>query len=200
MLQLVVDRRGGIHTRSTMAPASYRIDAGSFGTSLEANMLSSCTWRMWFLVGAVVPFGAGLAPCSADEPRNAQAGETSPMNYVKSSEQLVVELYVRSVKESTAFYEKLGFKAVRQEPTFIELGWEDSRLFLEQLPGQPAPPATLVANIRIMVPDVDRYWDLCTKLGLPVKRRIGDREYGMRDFTVVSSDGIGLRFASTLKK
>ena len=122
------------------------------------------------------------------------------MKYVKSSEQLVVELYVRSIKESTAFYEKLGFKALRREPTFVELGWEDSRLFLEQLPGQPAPPTTLVANIRIMVPDVDRYWDQCTKLGLHVKRRIGDRDYGLRDFTVVSPDGIGLRFASTLKQ
>jgi hypothetical protein len=35
---------------------------------------------------------------------------------------------------------------------------------------------------------------------LPVIRAIGDRYYGLRDFTVVSPDGIGLRFASYLKK
>jgi hypothetical protein len=51
-----------------------------------------------------------------------------------------------------------------------------------------------------MVSDVDRYWKLCQELKLPVKRKIGDRYYGLRDFTVVSPDGIGLRFASKLGK
>jgi catechol 2,3-dioxygenase-like lactoylglutathione lyase family enzyme len=120
------------------------------------------------------------------------------MKYVESTEQLVVELYVRNVRESTAFYEKLGFKVVRREADFVELGWEDSRLYLEQLPGQPVPHTTLVANVRIMVSDVDRYWKLCQEMQLPVKRAIGDRYYGLRDFTVVSPDGIGLRFASKL--
>ena len=123
---------------------------------------------------------------------------TARMKYVEASEQLVVEIYVRNVRESTAFYEKLGFKAIRNEPAFVELGWEDSRLFLEQLSGQPAPPETLVANIRIMTSDVDRYWKLCQEMKLPVKRPIGDRYYGLRDFTVVAPDGIGLRFASKL--
>lgn len=120
------------------------------------------------------------------------------MPYVEASEQLIVELYVRDIKASTAFYERLGFRVVRQEPTFVELGWENSRLYLEQVPGQPPPPATLVANVRIMVPDVDRYWKLCRELKLPVKHAIGDRYYGLRDFTVVAPDGIGLRFASKL--
>ena len=122
------------------------------------------------------------------------------MNYVEAKEQLIVELYVRDVKQSTAFYEKLGFAVIRKEPLFVELGWEDSRLYLEQMPGQGEPPATLVANIRIMVSDVDRYWKLCEEMKLPVKRAIGNRYYGLRDFTVVSPDGIGLRFASKLGK
>ena len=75
-----------------------------------------------------------------------------------------------------------------------------SRLFLEQIPGQPAPPKTLVANIRIMVPDVDRYGKLCSDLKLPVVKPIAHRDYGLSDFTVVSPDGIGLRFASWLAK
>ncbi len=104
------------------------------------------------------------------------------------------------MKQSTAFYEQLGFTVVRKEPTFVELGWDDSRLYLEQIAGQAEPPATLVANVRIMVSDVDRYWKLCQEMKLPVKRAIGDRSYGLRDFTVVSPDGIGLRFASKLEK
>jgi catechol 2,3-dioxygenase-like lactoylglutathione lyase family enzyme len=137
--------------------------------------------------------GAFVGAIGAAEP----TGKAN-MKYVESPEQLVVELYVRSVRESTAFYEKLGFKVIRRDADFVELGWEDSRLYLEQLPGQPVPPVTLVANVRIMVSDVDRYWKLCQEMQLPVKRVIGDRYYGLRDFTVVSPDGIGLRFASKL--
>jgi catechol-2,3-dioxygenase len=136
----------------------------------------------------------------ADENISQHAAQKTGQPYVGAAEQLIVELYVRNVKQSTAFYEKLGFAVVRKEPTFVELGWDDSRLYLEQIPGQPQPPATLVANVRIMVADVDRYWKLCQELKLPVKRAIGDRYYGLRDFTVVSHDGIGLRFASKLEK
>jgi catechol 2,3-dioxygenase-like lactoylglutathione lyase family enzyme len=123
-----------------------------------------------------------------------------PKKYFEADEQLVVELYVQDVKHSAAFYQKLGFKVRRNEPGFVELGWESSRLFLEQIPGQPTPPKSLVANIRIMVPNVDHYWKVCEELKLPVVKPIADRDYGLRDFTVVSPDGIGLRFASRLRK
>ncbi len=35
-------------------------------------------------------------------------------------------------------------------------------------------------------------------MNLTVVKEIADRDYGLRDFTVVSPDGIGLRFASRL--
>ena len=79
-------------------------------------------------------------------------------------EQLIVEIYVQDVKQSAAFYERIGFNVIRRDHDFVELGWETSRLYLEQIPGQPAPPKTPVANIRIMVPDVDRYWKECGEL------------------------------------
>jgi catechol 2,3-dioxygenase-like lactoylglutathione lyase family enzyme len=134
----------------------------------------------------------------ADQEAPDQPVKETRMKYVEAREQLIVELYVRDVKQSTAFYEQLGFAVVRREPTFVELGWDDSRMYLEQIPGQADPPATLVANVRIMVGDVDRYWKLCQDMKLPVKRAIGDRYYGLRDFTVVAPDGIGLRFAAKL--
>jgi catechol 2,3-dioxygenase-like lactoylglutathione lyase family enzyme len=118
--------------------------------------------------------------------------------YVDSHEQLVVELYVQNARKSAAFYQRLGFRVLRDEGDFVELGWEDSLLFLEQVPIQGPPPVHAAANIRIMVPDVDRYWALVQPWGLPVIRPIGDRYYGLRDFTVLSPDGIGLRFATTL--
>jgi catechol 2,3-dioxygenase-like lactoylglutathione lyase family enzyme len=130
-------------------------------------------------------------------------GDSGPSNrskYVEASEQLIVEIYVQDVKQSAAFYETLGFKVLRRDHGFVELGWDASRLYLEQIAGQPAPPQTLVANIRIMVPDVDRYWKECVELKLRMVKPIADRYYGLRDFTVVSPDGVGLRFASRLSK
>ena len=147
------------------------------------------------LVVVVTTLGTAR-PAIAEDKAVDPPAKTAATKYVEAREQLIVELYVRDVKRSTAFYEQLGFTVVRKEPTFVELGWDDSRMYLEQIPGQPAPPETVVANVRIMVADVDRYWKLCQQMKLPVKRAIGDRYYGLRDFTVVSPDGIGLRFAS----
>jgi catechol 2,3-dioxygenase-like lactoylglutathione lyase family enzyme len=149
-----------------------------------------------FLLTAVAIAGVFHSTSRADD----QSRRPSRRKYVPADEQLVVEIYVRNAKQSAAFYEKLGFKVVRREPAFVELGWEDSRLFLEQIKGQPAPPETLVANIRIMVPDVDRIWKQCQEMKLPVIKKIADRYYGLRDFTVASPDGVGLRFASILSK
>jgi hypothetical protein len=145
---------------------------------------------VWVLI--LVPAIVGAVHVAAG--RSDDHSEHSP-SYVESDEQLVVEIYVQDVKQSGALYEKLGFKIRRREPKFVELGWENSRLFLEEIAGQPVPPKTLVANIRIMVPDVDRCWKLCSDLKLPVVKPIADRYYGLRDFTVVSRDGVGLRLA-----
>ncbi len=119
-------------------------------------------------------------------------------NYVPADEQLVVEIYVRDLRLSLAFYQKLGFKLLRQEPAFAELAWEDSRLMLEEFKQMPSPPPFPMANIRIMVPNVDDYRELAKEMGARIFREIGDRYYGLRDFTLVGPDGIGIRFATEL--
>ena len=45
---------------------------------------------------------------------------------------------------------------------------------------------------------MDAVWAVAQKLGMPVERPIGNRDYGLRDFTVLDPDGFGLRFASPL--
>lgn len=117
--------------------------------------------------------------------------------YVKPEEQLVVELYVRDINKSMQFYIDYGFELERDDGNFVELRWEDALLFLEEVEGAPSPqhPA---GNIRIMVPDVDRYWEKAERLGARVIRPIADRYYGLRDFTIDGPDGLGLRFATRL--
>ncbi|MEJ2052501.1 MAG: hypothetical protein P8X42_01160 [Calditrichaceae bacterium] len=81
---------------------------------------------------------------------------------------------------------------------FASLQWEESSLFLEQVDDLSIHSNKPVSNIRIMVPDVDHYWSLISKMELKVIKPIDDRSYGLRDFTILSHDGIGVRFATRI--
>ena len=117
--------------------------------------------------------------------------------YVDPGSQLVAEIYVRDIKSSLEFFRAFGFKLVRDDGNFVELRWEQSLLFLEQINGAPGSEHT-AGNIRVMVSNVDDYWEMARTLGAPVIRAIENRYYGLRDFTISGPDGISLRFASRL--
>ena len=119
--------------------------------------------------------------------------------YVDPTEQLVVEIFVRDAVRAKTFYERMGFAVVADRGSFVVLSWEGHRLFLDERcslgpPGQPQ------ANMRVMVPDVDRHWARARKLGARVVEAIGDRDYGLRDFTIADQDGFGLRFGTPLTR
>ncbi len=118
--------------------------------------------------------------------------------HVDSTEQLVVELLVRDLRRSVAFYRALGFELREDRGTFATLTWEDHRLFLDQRDGLPAPPASPVMNVRVMAPDVDRVWQRVAELGLRVVVPVADRPYLLRDFTVADPDVFGVRFATRI--
>ena len=126
--------------------------------------------------------------------------------YVDPTEQLVTEIVVRDMKRSSGFYRALGFALLRDGGDFMELTWEDHRLYLAELSAfrdvndvsAPARPAFPVANVRVMVPNVDDYWRLANEIGAPVIVPIADRYYGLRDFVIADPDGFGVRFASLL--
>jgi catechol 2,3-dioxygenase-like lactoylglutathione lyase family enzyme len=119
--------------------------------------------------------------------------EPGPMN-----DQLVLELYTRSISASVAFYQQFGFRLLSSEAHFVTLGWDRAQIYLEEVEDAPAPNSRLVGNIRVLVPDVDRYWTLAQELGCTVVKPIEDRYYGLRDFTIAGPDGVGLRFATRL--
>jgi len=128
--------------------------------------------------------------------------------YVDSTEQLVTEIVVRDIRPSVDFYRRLGFELLRDGGDFVELTWEDHRLFLAELSAfrdaplvaLPAASSFPVANIRVMVPNVDEYWKVVNEIGAPIIVSVGDRYYGLRDFTIADPDGFGVRFASVLRK
>jgi catechol 2,3-dioxygenase-like lactoylglutathione lyase family enzyme len=126
--------------------------------------------------------------------------------YVEPIEQLVTEIVVRDIARSVEFYRRLGFELLRDGGDFVELTWEDHRLYLAEPSAyhdasSADPPAAAgfpLANVRVMVADVDRYWKLANEAGARVVVPIGDRYYGLRDFIIADPDGFGVRFASLL--
>lgn len=126
--------------------------------------------------------------------------------YVDPTEQLVTEIVVRDIRRSLDFYRRLGFELLRDGGDFVELTWEDHRLFLAELSAfrdargaaLAAPPAFPLANVRVMVPDVDECWKRANDLGARIISPVADRYYGLRDFTLADPDGFGVRFASLL--
>ena len=126
--------------------------------------------------------------------------------YIDPTEQLVTEILVADIKRSVRFYIDLGFALLRDGGDFVELTWEEHRLFLAELSafrdaaGAEAPPRPKLprANVRVMVPDVDACWARAQALGCEVIIPIADRYYGLRDFTIADPDGFGIRFASAL--
>jgi catechol 2,3-dioxygenase-like lactoylglutathione lyase family enzyme len=126
--------------------------------------------------------------------------------YVEPTEQLVTEIVVKDIKRSIRFYRLLGFLLLRDGGDFVELTWEDHRLFLAQpsafheADSAKSSPVSQFpcANVRVMVPNVDDYWTRANKMGARIIFPIADRYYGLRDFTVADPDGFGVRFASRL--
>ena len=117
---------------------------------------------------------------------------------VELAEQLVVEIMVRDLDRSLAFYTALGFTLERRDGGFAALRWGARWLFLDERSDLPALQGPARANVRILTADVDQVWARAQTLGLPVERPVADRYYGLRDFTVRDPDGFGLRFAMPL--
>ena len=120
------------------------------------------------------------------------------VDYVTSLEQLVVALYVSDIGEAVSFYEGLGFAVVRDEGTFVELRWQEAPLFLVEMLGTAPVPPRRFGDLRIMVPDVDYYWELARRNRLKIVRPVENRNYGLRDFIIAGPGGLAIRFATRL--
>jgi catechol 2,3-dioxygenase-like lactoylglutathione lyase family enzyme len=107
--------------------------------------------------------------------------------------QSVVEIVVPDLQLVLGFYRRLGFAVERETPTFVTLRWESVLLFVAQ--DANATTAPRWTNVRIVVDDVDAIWERVRQLEVPVVSPLGDRPYGLRDFTVRDPAGFEIRFA-----
>ena len=119
-------------------------------------------------------------------------------DYANPVEQLVVALYVDDLGEALSFYQGLGFILVRDEGTFMEIRWEETPLFLVAKQGVLTFPPYRFGDLRILVSNVDHYWELARHQGLRIIRPLESRSYGLRDFIISGPGGLALRFATRL--
>ncbi|MFZ2489906.1 MAG: VOC family protein [Thermoanaerobaculia bacterium] len=108
----------------------------------------------------------------------------------------VVEVVVPNLEAALVFYQELGFSVERETPTFVTLRYQTVYLFLAENPDAPLAPRW--TNVRIIVSDVDAVWERVRQRGMAVGTVIGDRAYGLRDFTVRAPAGFEIRFAAVL--
>lgn len=120
--------------------------------------------------------------------------------YAPPTAQLVVEVFARDIDASKHFYSQLGFELESDRGDFVVFTWEGHQFYLDARADQPPVSTQPQANMRIMVPDVDEYWMLAQEIAAPVVAPIEDREYALRDFTILDPDGFGLRFGSWLER
>ena len=98
------------------------------------------------------------------------------------SAQLVLEIYVRDLPRSLAFYQGIGFELERRTETFAVVRWDENFLFLAGRREQPATIGASTANMRVIVSDVDAVWQRVQMMGAPVELSVGDRAFGLRTF------------------
>ncbi len=108
----------------------------------------------------------------------------------------VVEIVGPDLERSLAFYLALGFELERRIGPFAVVHWQGMRIFLAE--DRAAIATGRWANLRIMVSDVEAMWEEVNRLDLPVECEIGDRFYGLRDFTIIDPSGFGIRFAQVI--
>ncbi len=106
-----------------------------------------------------------------------------------------LELVVPDLARALSFYASLGFETLRRTDGFAVMTFGDVHLLFAEDPAATTAPRW--ANLRIVVADVDRIWALLRHL--PIACPIGDREYGLRDFTVRDPFGFELRFAQLIE-
>lgn len=109
----------------------------------------------------------------------------------------VVEVVVPNLKAAVEFYLALGFAVERETPTFVTLRYQSVYLFVAE--NEDAPVAPRWTNVRIIVSDVDAVWQRVRERGMAIGTAIGDRGYGLRDFTVKDPAGFEVRFAEVLE-
>lgn len=119
-------------------------------------------------------------------------------------------LWTKNLEETIAFYESvLGFTAASNFPNFVYLSREDAAIMFVvpieepeecKAPGETEsffPKPVLTGSIYIYMDNVDALWE-SVKGKAVIKSAIEDREYLMRDFSILDNNGYEIVFGENI--
>lgn len=120
-------------------------------------------------------------------------------------------LWTKDLQATIAFYESvLGFKGTRGFPNFVSLNREDVEIMFIVPQDEPEdckdpddrepffPRPLVTGSLYIVTEPVDELWE-SVKDKATVKTPLEDREYYMRDFSILDNNGYELVFGQHIK-
>jgi catechol 2,3-dioxygenase-like lactoylglutathione lyase family enzyme len=112
-------------------------------------------------------------------------------------------LWTQNLQETIAFYETvLGFKSRSNFPNFAALFRDNAEIMFVVPTGEPDdknffPKPVLTGSIYIFTKDVDEFWE-SVKDKAAIKSPICDRQYLMRDFSIIDNNGYEIVFGQDI--
>jgi catechol 2,3-dioxygenase-like lactoylglutathione lyase family enzyme len=140
-----------------------------------------------------------------------QAGEKQKTPMQKQLQSISPLLQVTDMKKSVEFYTgKLGFKEkwrdgdgfviLSRDGCDLYLGQKQTKVDLRNITARAKPDgfASYDLHIHCALGAVDSLWKEFTRAGVQIPEKNGpvNREYGIRDFTVIDPDGYSIVFGS----
>jgi catechol 2,3-dioxygenase-like lactoylglutathione lyase family enzyme len=121
-------------------------------------------------------------------------------------------LWTKSIAETVAFYEGvLGFSSQSNFPNFVSLAKDDTRIMFVVPQDEPEeckdpddknvffPKPVLTGSLYMFIENVDGLWEQL-KHKTNIKSPIADRDYLMRDFSILDNNGYELVFGEDISK
>lgn len=114
-------------------------------------------------------------------------------------------LWTKNLRETISFYTSvLGFSSRSNFPNFASLYKDDVEMMVIVPTGEPGddnffPKPCLTGSIYIFMNDVDEFWE-AVKYKATIKTSICDREYMMRDFSILDNNGYEIVFGEDISK
>ena len=119
-------------------------------------------------------------------------------------------LWTKNLEDTKTFYESvLGFKASSNFPSFVSLCRDDVQIMFVVPQDEPAeckdpdnpleffPKPLLTGSLYMFTNNVDELWEKVKNQAV-IKSSIADREYMMRDFSIIDNNGYELVFGKDI--
>jgi uncharacterized glyoxalase superfamily protein PhnB len=112
-------------------------------------------------------------------------------------------LWTKNLQETISFYETvLGFTSRSNFPNFAALCRDNAEIMIIVPTGEPNegdffPKPILTGSIYIFTKSVDEFWE-SIKDKATIKTPIDDRQYMMRDFSILDNNGYEIVFGEDI--